>query len=448
MSPYKIRYLGSFEVLAPSGLPLDVPTRRAKALFAMLAAAAPNGLSRSEIADSLWPTNPPTSRQASLRQELATLRRAVGYSSIETTSANIRLAGQLDVETDLSQPGSDPFMPGFEGPWFDAMRLERMPTPLTEEPPESVTRSLTHLLEWQSDSDPDQMLECMRANIDLCFGIPADTLARLVHRAERPGRGKPRLPGWIRFWQGYVLLSTHVRSARVHFHHAASEGLEHRDYVLACEAAFWGGCCDSLLGRFRAAADLAQAGREIADGLSSPALRAKAASLAGITALHVGRHEDAIVALQEASALMQTGSLQWAQNEALSGLYEACAGRLSEAHCRLEAPRRIAATCRDERVVILCDLADAYLLLSSHEWESAGGRFGAIIQTGKRVGSRHWEIYGHEGACVSRFQVGDKDAAREHMKASRSLRQEIQMRYSEWDRMRLSPAARAVVQSA
>src|SRR5262249_43538764 len=73
----KISLLGGFEVLAPDGRPVALPTRKAEALLAML--AAPPGAShpRERLATLLWPNSGDQQARGRLRQTLALLRKAL-----------------------------------------------------------------------------------------------------------------------------------------------------------------------------------------------------------------------------------------------------------------------------------------------------------------------------------------------------------------------------------
>ncbi|MGE0718631.1 MAG: BTAD domain-containing putative transcriptional regulator [Alphaproteobacteria bacterium] len=76
-STLTIRLLGRFAV-AIGGLPVELPTRKAAALLAVLAREPGRPHAREKLAALLWPLSDATQARASLRQALAQLRRALG----------------------------------------------------------------------------------------------------------------------------------------------------------------------------------------------------------------------------------------------------------------------------------------------------------------------------------------------------------------------------------
>ena len=75
MVALKVRLLGGFELSGPSGTTLTVPTRKAKALLAMLAREPGEFKARETLAGTLWPESSETQARSSLRQSLKLLRR-------------------------------------------------------------------------------------------------------------------------------------------------------------------------------------------------------------------------------------------------------------------------------------------------------------------------------------------------------------------------------------
>ena len=73
-----IRILGGFEVISSEGLPLALPTRKARALLAVLAYRVGEPISRERIADMLWGLSGEDQARASLRQTLSSVRKALG----------------------------------------------------------------------------------------------------------------------------------------------------------------------------------------------------------------------------------------------------------------------------------------------------------------------------------------------------------------------------------
>jgi DNA-binding SARP family transcriptional activator len=76
MVDLKIRLLGGLEVSGPSGKTLAIPTRKAKALLAVLARQPGERQTRERLAGMLWPESSESQARSSLRQSLKLLRRA------------------------------------------------------------------------------------------------------------------------------------------------------------------------------------------------------------------------------------------------------------------------------------------------------------------------------------------------------------------------------------
>jgi DNA-binding SARP family transcriptional activator/Tfp pilus assembly protein PilF len=76
MVDLKVRLLGGLEVSGPSGKTLAIPTRKAKALLAVLARQPGERQTRERLAGMLWPESSESQARSSLRQSLKLLRRA------------------------------------------------------------------------------------------------------------------------------------------------------------------------------------------------------------------------------------------------------------------------------------------------------------------------------------------------------------------------------------
>ncbi len=75
---YVLELLGPFRLLAPDGRRVEISSKKAQALIAMLALAGGGERTRSWLQDKLWGTRQATQAQASLRNELSSLRAAFG----------------------------------------------------------------------------------------------------------------------------------------------------------------------------------------------------------------------------------------------------------------------------------------------------------------------------------------------------------------------------------
>jgi DNA-binding SARP family transcriptional activator len=83
----RISLLGGLEVRAPDGRLIGLPTRKAEALLAILAAAQGTWQSRGRLAALLWPNSADEQARGSLRQTLALLRKALAPAGLPGIAA-------------------------------------------------------------------------------------------------------------------------------------------------------------------------------------------------------------------------------------------------------------------------------------------------------------------------------------------------------------------------
>ncbi len=72
--PARLRLMGAFRLTGPDGRPIDVSSRRARALLAYLALSPDHAASRERLAGLLWSDRGEAQARASLRQTLLTLK--------------------------------------------------------------------------------------------------------------------------------------------------------------------------------------------------------------------------------------------------------------------------------------------------------------------------------------------------------------------------------------
>jgi DNA-binding SARP family transcriptional activator/TolB-like protein len=104
MAPLHVRLLGPLELRSADGAPIALPTRKAQALLARLAARPGEAVSRGELAGLLWADRPDEQGRASLRQALASIRRAAGDGAAALSAGGDAVA--LDpraVEVDVAR---------------------------------------------------------------------------------------------------------------------------------------------------------------------------------------------------------------------------------------------------------------------------------------------------------------------------------------------------------
>ena len=78
MAQLQIRLFGAPMVILASGAEASLPSDKARGLLAYLAVEAGQAHRREKLAGLLWPEQPEKAARDSLRNALATLRRAIG----------------------------------------------------------------------------------------------------------------------------------------------------------------------------------------------------------------------------------------------------------------------------------------------------------------------------------------------------------------------------------
>ncbi len=98
--PARLRLMGAFRLTGPDGRPIDVSSRRARALLAYLALSPDHAASRERLAGLLWSDRGEAQARASLRQTLLTLKAMflqAGLDVIDVSRDKVSLiAGALD----------------------------------------------------------------------------------------------------------------------------------------------------------------------------------------------------------------------------------------------------------------------------------------------------------------------------------------------------------------
>src|SRR4051794_34783473 len=81
MALAKLKLLGAFEASLASGMAIDLPGRKDRALLAILALAPAAGHSRDKLASLLWSDRGDRQARDSLKQSLTRLRRALDVAA-------------------------------------------------------------------------------------------------------------------------------------------------------------------------------------------------------------------------------------------------------------------------------------------------------------------------------------------------------------------------------
>lgn len=420
--PWLLDLRSGFELSDPAGKPVTLPYRKVQDLLKMLV-ESDSPLPKDEITAILWPEASLDTRQVNLRQAIYRLRSAIGADNLVTDTVTCSLSPSFELKCNTS-PRALPSIPADEA----------LSTPVT---------GFVQLLRWFSERDPMQMLDMMRANMDLSLGIWPSDLRELLENATLRLPVNHRLLGWMAFWRGYEGLVSHdIERARSLFNLAVEEAVKEKDYALVGEAILWLGGSDILLCRFESAQRIADQGAHMMALLSDRSLRAKVDQLKGTILIHQARTQEGLRVLEEACGSNEHRLLDHAQSQGLRALYHACAGETAAALRLLDQPRKMADETRHFRLESICGLANGYVALAEGDRDSALRTLSQVVDASARGKMLHFEIYGREACAVALWLLGERDLAGEQIQSSRKARREVKMAYTDWDRLRLRPLAK------
>jgi len=124
----EVRLLGQFSIAVSGGHHINLPTQKAKALFAMIILAQPAGVDRAVAASLLWSRGRDEQARTNLRQTLSSIRKAFrGVDVIDGDKSVLRIRRGV-VRSDvggLDNPDGTSFLPFIEtlGPLLDGLQL-------------------------------------------------------------------------------------------------------------------------------------------------------------------------------------------------------------------------------------------------------------------------------------------------------------------------------------
>lgn len=127
--PVEVRLLGKLVITAQTGDAIELPTQKAKALFAMIVLAGSGGVDRAVTAAKLWSRGTDAQARTNLRQTLASIRKAISGSDIIESDASTLRVHQYAVRSDVDafgHPDRNVILPYVEtlGPLLDGLQLD------------------------------------------------------------------------------------------------------------------------------------------------------------------------------------------------------------------------------------------------------------------------------------------------------------------------------------
>ena len=391
-----------------------------------LLALTPGGwISRRSIGSTLWPDSTVEQRQGNVRQAIHRLKSLVGPNSILVEGDRCRLSNEIEVTRDGDYRPEE------------LVNLTNS-TELNEPPAQPITHFFQYL-RWLADHDPLQMFDNMRSNLGVCAGFRTEEMGYLLERVASKPITSRLVQGWRHYWFGQTHLLGVIDTSAAHFGEAYAIGQETGDQLLTSESIHWLTATKILSGQLPSAFRLASSGLEYAATLKSKEIKARLDHAMGTALLHQGCPAEAIALFERANPALEKRIFDWALNETLRALYEACSGNPDGAMRHLEEPERVRRGAAHATLDGLSALAYGYIGLAQREWSMALSSFGKIVPLD--VAQSHFGIYAREGEAVAYAHLGEDALSWKSMATARKFRKRMNLAYTEWDRSRILPFA-------
>lgn len=182
---WSFRLLGEFLILSPSGDEVKIPSRKARALVALLALHHGLAVSRDWLGRQLWAEKPRLSQQQNLRQAISSVPRELIEAGRET--CRIAVPYRCDALECLDagkDPGKLTLLPEMPEEIFDSYRSELASFAPSGELGEAV-RAATSLLEWMVVRDPTKVIGLLQGCQNLIPNMPLPLLEGLLRAGLR-----------------------------------------------------------------------------------------------------------------------------------------------------------------------------------------------------------------------------------------------------------------------
>jgi len=289
-SGWKIHLFGKFRLVDPCQRVIELKSRRLEALLAVLVVESPRGVSRSDLTQLLWPKS---ESKHGLRQAIYELKALLGAEMILSTPSWCRLSEQFNFESDYQNPSlrdSSVFLPGAEGEWFEAQRLEsELQTPTREASRDPIFTSLKWLAHW----DEKSFFQLLQTSPNLVRGIDFSELKELVQIANQKA---PEVRGWSLYWKGVAEEDLSVCAGYL------VQAFEHarlcQDNGLASEVALELGKVYARLAKAKHAYRVCQIAADIADHSHTAQAKANSLRIRGTVNCYFGESPKGILDLE------------------------------------------------------------------------------------------------------------------------------------------------------
>lgn len=182
---WHFRLLGEFLILSPSGDEVKIPSRKARALVALLALNNGIAVSREWLGRELWADKPRLSQQQNLRQAISAIPRELIDAARETCRISVTYrCDALECLDAGKDPGNLTLLPEMPEEIFDSYRSELASFAPSGKLGEAV-RAAASLLEWATVSDPGKIIELLQGCQKLIPNMPLPLLERALRAGLR-----------------------------------------------------------------------------------------------------------------------------------------------------------------------------------------------------------------------------------------------------------------------
>lgn len=173
---WQIGLLGEFLIVSPNGDTINIPSRKARALVALLALNNGIAVSRDWLGRQLWSDKPKLSQQQNLRQAVSVIPSELIEASRETCRLAVEYrCDALDCLNAGRDSGKAILLPEMPEEIFDSYRTELQSFAPTGELGDAA-RSAAGLLEWAVVHNPARIVELLQGCRELIPSMPLPVL--------------------------------------------------------------------------------------------------------------------------------------------------------------------------------------------------------------------------------------------------------------------------------
>lgn len=431
---WTIRLYGEFSLTDPNGRPVKLAYRKVEALLALLV-LNPEGISRRQAVEALWPDEPSTGL-ANLRQALHRLKQVVGDPSVAATRDHLGLSSSFRYVSDQDNPElrqDTELMAGHEGTWIEELRWATR----EGDQESSISRSFLDVLNWYRKWDSEKLELIMVADADLVLCLPPDELLGLVKSLPRTEGGT----AWRCFW-----MASAARGAKEQlrwFARSFELAKRSKDYRLLFRVAMDATVCLMLAGRARPSREMLAICEGIARSKRDAFIAGKLELLRGLVLFHNGEHRRGLEHLRNCERTIGN-PIVLQRRLLIRSFLESSVGEVEQGAETLEEAHGAAIAGYEPAFHSFHGLAKLHQTGKSGFERLVAGDAPRFLSDPRNADYPHLSIYVSELVAGSAAKLGDLPLAKTQMARAENLRRQYSFGYTDWDHHRLEPYRLAV----